>query len=41
MNNQKSKAVFSDMMSEQMSNPLGVPGKKNRKEEVDLSALDI
>lgn len=41
MNNQKSKSVFSDMMSEQMSNPLGVPGKKNRKEEVDLSALDI
>lgn len=41
MNNQKSKSVFSDMMSEQMSDPLGAPGKKKQKTEMDLSALDI
>lgn len=42
MSNQKSKSVFSDMMSEQMSDPLGgLNDKKIMKDEPDLSALDI
>lgn len=41
MNNQKSKSVFSDMMSEQMGNPLGDVKDKKVKGELDLSALDI
>ena len=41
MNNQKSKSVFSDMMSEQMFNPLGDISHKIVSEEPDLSALDI
>ena len=41
MSNQKSKSVFSDMMSEQMGNPLGDVKDKKIKSEIDLSALDI
>jgi hypothetical protein len=41
MSNQKSKAIFSDMMSEQMGNPLGLLKDKKLKNEIDLSALDI
>ena len=42
MNNQKSKSVFSDMMSEQMFNPLGnVNAAKKVSDELNLSALDI
>ena len=41
MNNQKSKSVFSDMMSEQMSNPLGDIRNKKITDEPDLSALEI